>query len=182
MIQKKTTRELLGESIRELAMQRPLDKITIKEIAENCGVTSATFYNHFRDKFDLIAWILNRETEAVYLAYAEGKATWEETIVSMVDILYADRAFCRNAFANTSGQNSFVLSTHSHSIDLLTEIVRSKAGDDFSEDLAFFVEFYLRGTSITVMEWIMGGCIIPPAQLSKYFLQAMPEALKPYLA
>lgn len=45
----------MGESVRELAAQRSLDKITVKEIAQNCGVTSATFYNHFRDKYDLIA-------------------------------------------------------------------------------------------------------------------------------
>ncbi len=180
MILKKTTKEILEESIRELAENRSLDKITIREITENCGVTTPTFYNHFKDKYDLIAWILNREIETAYLGFAEGKNTWAQTIDSMVQILYDDRSFCRNAFANTSGQNSFVLSTHSFSIDLLTEIVRKKAGNNFSEDLAFFVEFYLRGTSITVMEWIMDGCTIPPKQLSEYFLQSMPMALQPY--
>ncbi len=181
MIRKKTTKEILGESIRELAMQRSLDKISVKEIAENCGVTSATFYNHFRDKFDLIAWVLNSQTDAVYRNYADGNATWAQTIVTVVEILYSDRTFYRNAFANTAGQNSFVLSTHSYSIDLLTEIVRQKAGEQYSEDLAFFVEFYLRGTSVTVMEWIMEGCKIHPSKLSEYFLQAMPVALQPYL-
>lgn len=53
----------MGESVRELAAQRSLDKITVKEIAQNCGVTSATFYNHFKDKYDLIAWVLNEQME-----------------------------------------------------------------------------------------------------------------------
>lgn len=182
MIRKQTTKELLGESVRELAAQRSLDKITVKEIAQNCGVTSATFYNHFRDKYDLIAWVLNEQMEQVYMAYAEGKETWPQTILSMIHVLYDGRSFYRNAFANTSGQNSFVFSTHSHSIDLLTEIVRQKAGAQFTDDLAFFVEFYLRGTSITVMEWILGGCKTPPEQLADYFMRAMPAPLQPYLA
>ncbi len=181
MIKKPTTKELLALSVRELAGQQPLDKISVKDICQNCGVTTVTFYNHFQDKYDLIAWVLTREVENIYNGYAEGEYSWEQTIDTMVRHLFEDRAFCRNAFTNTSGQNSFVLTTHSHSIDLLTEIVRKKAGDDFTGDLEFFVEFYLRGTSITVMEWIQSGCRIPPERLARYFLLAMPEALKPYL-
>ncbi len=181
MVRKKTTKEILGESVRELAGRRPLDKITVKEISENCGVTTPTFYNHFKDKLDLIAWMLNREIEAVYQAYADGKETWAQTITEMLQILYDERCFYKNAFVNTTGQNSFAVSTHSRSIDLLTGIVRQKAGEAFSDDLAFYVEFYLRGTSVTVMEWIMEGCRIPPARLSHYFLQAMPPALQAYL-
>ncbi len=182
MIRKQTTKELLAESVRELASRRPLDKVSVKEIAENCGITTATFYNHFKDKYELIAWILNYQMEEVYSRYAEGREPWKQTILSMVSILYQDRAFYRNAFANTSGQNSFVFSTHSHSIELLTEIVRRKAGDGFTDELEFFIKFYLRGTSVTIMEWILGGCKTAPDQLAEYFLQAMPAALQPYLS
>ena len=157
-------------------------KYRSKRLRKNCGVTSATFYNHFKDKFDLIAWILNDQMEEVYSGYAQGRETWKQTIRSMVDILYHDRVFYRNAFANTTGQNSFVFSTHSHSIDLLTDIVRRKAEERFTDELDFFIKFYLRGTSVTIMEWVLEGCKTTPDQLTEYFFQAMPSALQPYLS
>lgn len=59
LIRRKTTKELLGESIHELAQKKPVDKITVREITDNCGMAPATFYRHFHDKYELIAWIYN---------------------------------------------------------------------------------------------------------------------------
>ena len=43
MIVQKTTKEILAESIQELAASKSVEKITIKEITQNCGMTSTTF-------------------------------------------------------------------------------------------------------------------------------------------
>ena len=51
-----TAREVLAESFRELAMEKSIERITVRKIAENCEYSSATFYQHFRDKYDRIAW------------------------------------------------------------------------------------------------------------------------------
>ena len=64
MIVQQTTKELLAESLKELSKFKAVDKITIKELTKNCGLTSPTFYNHFRDKYDLMAWIYNQRVEA----------------------------------------------------------------------------------------------------------------------
>ena len=55
-MKRKTAKELLAESFRELAQDRDIDKITVQDIAKNCGYSIATFYRQFRDKYDLIAW------------------------------------------------------------------------------------------------------------------------------
>ena len=34
---------------------------TIKEITDKCGLKRQTFYNHFKDKYDLIKWIYLNE-------------------------------------------------------------------------------------------------------------------------
>ena len=54
-MKRKTTKEILAESFRELAENRPVNKITIQEIVDNCDFSPETFYRHFRDKYDLIA-------------------------------------------------------------------------------------------------------------------------------
>jgi len=55
-MKRKTAKEILTESFQELAAEKGIDKITIQEIVDNCGYSSATFYRHFKDKYDLIAW------------------------------------------------------------------------------------------------------------------------------
>ena len=46
--------QLLAKSLKEIAVRRPVEKITIKEITDKAGVIRPTFYNHFQDKFELI--------------------------------------------------------------------------------------------------------------------------------
>ena len=52
MIRKKTTKEILGESIQELALTKPVDKITVKEIVYtnmvNYLLTFAGVFANFR--------------------------------------------------------------------------------------------------------------------------------------
>ena len=52
---------LLAESLKELTIKQPIEKITIKEITDKAGVIRPTFYNHFQDKFELIEWIIRTE-------------------------------------------------------------------------------------------------------------------------
>ena len=66
MIIRQTTKDLLAASLQELAQHKNIDKITIREIAQNCQLTSTTFYNHFQDKYALMAWIYHREIEPLY--------------------------------------------------------------------------------------------------------------------
>lgn len=60
-MRRRTSKEILAESFRELADTRPIDKITIKDIVDNCGYSPATFYRQFKDKYDLIAWDYAKE-------------------------------------------------------------------------------------------------------------------------
>lgn len=39
---------LLAESLKELTIKQPIEKITIKEITDKAGVIRPTFYNLFR--------------------------------------------------------------------------------------------------------------------------------------
>lgn len=41
-MQRKTAKQILAESFREVAQTKSIDKITVKDITENCGYSSAT--------------------------------------------------------------------------------------------------------------------------------------------
>lgn len=41
--------------------QKPLNKITVKDLTEFCDVNRKTFFYHFSDVYDLLKWILDEE-------------------------------------------------------------------------------------------------------------------------
>ena len=53
-----TTKRALEASLKKLLVQKPLNKITINDITEDCGVNRMTFYYHFKDIYDLVDWIM----------------------------------------------------------------------------------------------------------------------------
>lgn len=48
----------LANAMKECMFSSPVEKITVKEICDTCGVTRQTFYRNFQDKYDLINWDL----------------------------------------------------------------------------------------------------------------------------
>ncbi len=43
-----TTKRALALSLKKRLKEKPLDKITIKDICDGCGVNRQTFYYHFK--------------------------------------------------------------------------------------------------------------------------------------
>ena len=67
------TKRALVASLKRLLGQKPLAKITISDITEDCGINRMTFYYHFKDIFDLIEWACEDEARAALA----GKKTYE---------------------------------------------------------------------------------------------------------
>lgn len=47
---KTTTKMAIAFAFKELLLEKPLDKITVNDIAEKCEMNRQTFYYHFHDK------------------------------------------------------------------------------------------------------------------------------------
>ena len=41
------TKHVLKASLKHMLLKKPLNKITISDIAEDCGISRMTFYYHF---------------------------------------------------------------------------------------------------------------------------------------
>ena len=48
------TRARLGQALRKLMEQRPLEKISVQDVIELAGVSRSAFYAHYDDKVDLL--------------------------------------------------------------------------------------------------------------------------------
>lgn len=50
------TKRALEESLKKMMLKKPFDKITIADLTNDCGISRMTFYNHFKDIYDLVEW------------------------------------------------------------------------------------------------------------------------------
>ena len=48
------TKQALGDALRHFLAQKPLNKITISDLTDHCGISRMTFYYHFEDIYDLV--------------------------------------------------------------------------------------------------------------------------------
>lgn len=56
-----TTERALANSLKDLMVTRSINKITVKEVTDKCGITRRTFYNHFNDIYELLGWLYEHE-------------------------------------------------------------------------------------------------------------------------
>ena len=71
------TKRALEQSLKNLLLQKPLNKITISDIADDCGINRMTFYYHFKDIYDLVEWSC-QEDAAKALAGKKTYETWQQ--------------------------------------------------------------------------------------------------------
>jgi len=181
MIVKQTTKGLLAESLKELAQFKPVDKITIRELTQNCGLTPPTFYNHFCDKYDLMAWIYNQRVEASMKNFGHGDS-FEDVIYKWMEIVLDDENFYVNLLKNAVGQNSFRYATNDHAINLLADWIKTRHNlDELSPEISFCIRFFMRAVSEFVSDWALDKWDCSPREMAKFFIEAMPEPLKPLL-
>ena len=48
------TKRTLAAALKELMAQKPIDKVTIHDLTERCGIRRQNFYYHFQDVYDLL--------------------------------------------------------------------------------------------------------------------------------
>ena len=80
-----TTKRALETSLKNLLLKKPVNKITINDITEDCGVNRATFYYHFKDIYDLIEWSCEEDSRKA----ADGNTTYETWQQGLLNIFHA---------------------------------------------------------------------------------------------
>ena len=78
------TKKAIVEATLRLAQSRPISKITVRDIVEECGITRNTFYYHFHDIYEVLEDLIDSKFDAL-----EG--SWETDYANSTKELLA---FC----------------------------------------------------------------------------------------
>ena len=92
-MEKDSTKLAISNALKKLMAQKPLEKITISEIMESCGMRRQHFYYYFTDIYDLLQWMFEKEAVSL-LAKQEGALLWQEGLQQLFQYLSENRAVC----------------------------------------------------------------------------------------
>jgi AcrR family transcriptional regulator len=86
------TDQALARAIVELAAQRPVSQITVADLADQAGVTRATFYNRYSSPLELLIQVLYADLERVHRLEDARRAEGRHSAVQMLRLATGDVA------------------------------------------------------------------------------------------
>ena len=91
------TKRALEQSLKNLLLKKPLTKITIGDITEDCGINRMTFYYHFKDIYDLVEWACLEDARR---ALDEKKTydTWQQGLLQIFEAVQENKPFILNVY------------------------------------------------------------------------------------
>ena len=132
------TKRALEASLKHLLLQKPLNKITINDIAEDCGINRMTFYYHFK-------------------AGKKTYETWQQGFLQILQAVLDNKPFILNVYRSVSREqveNYLYRVTY----DLLESVVEEEAQgmsvrQEDKELIATLYKYLFVGL---MLDWIKG--------------------------
>ena len=160
------TKKALASALKRLLAHKTLDKITVSDLTDQCGLNRQTFYYHFKDIYDLLEWIYREDAPRVIPELDEGTHALPSQIK---DIHKKWASYYLNIFHYILDNRPLIMNTyHSSQKDLLMNYVRNEAFllvrmvvDAYAEgiqvgeeDKDFLARFYQYALVDIVLEWM----------------------------
>ena len=148
------TKRALEQSLKNLLLQKPLNKITISDIADDCGINRMTFYYHFKDIYDLVEWSC-QEDAAKALAGKKTYETWQQGFVGIFDAVRENKPFIMNVYRCVSREQVEKYLTPLTD-DLLMGVINELSAEMVvrAEDKAFIAQVYSYAFVGLMLDWI----------------------------
>lgn len=179
-----TTKRALEASLKNLMLQKPLDKITIQDIANDCEINRMTFYYHFHDIYELVEWsCVEDATRAL-----QGKKTydtWQEGFLHIFEAVFANRPFIMNVYHSVS-RDQIEIYLYKLTYPLLMGVVEEKSTGlkVCQADKEFIADFYKYAFVGLMLDWIRKDMKEDPRKivdrLSMLLHENITKALKRY--
>lgn len=157
-----TTKRALAASLKKLLIHKPLSKITITDITEDCEVNRHTFYYHFQDIYDLIDWIYENEMEKV-IADNKTYETWADGVQALFQYALDNKTFILNTYHSLSRKDLMRFlnqTTYQFLMDVVNEQAQGMKVDQKHKE--FIANFYKHAFVGLALEWIEGNMKLNP--------------------
>ncbi|NDJ55135.1 MAG: TetR family transcriptional regulator [Chloroflexi bacterium] len=178
------TRQLLQDALLDLIEVKPFESIQVKEIAEEAMVNRATFYLHYRDKYDLLIQSLADRVEVAlsHIVVPQPvpnpitKTYFRDLILIVVRHFAAERRFYRLLLVESRlGITSEALETYIEAATLPWFRTLAKDPDGHAVDMA--LKFASSACVGVLKWWISNDQPMPEGALADHLVNLLVPAL-----
>lgn len=161
------TKLALEASLKKLLLHKPLNKITISDITEDCGVNRMTFYYHFEDIYDLVGWILEKDAGKV-LEENKSFDTLKDAFFTVLEQVQENKTLVMNLYRAL--QRDQIEQYLYRLTDPIMHDFADRAAEGLcvsEKDRQFVLDFYKYALVGLVLEWIRGDMKTEPAEMAQ---------------
>lgn len=161
------TKCALEAALKKLLLHKPLNKITINDITEDCGVNRMTFYYHFQDIYDLVGWILEKDAAKVLEEHGSFD-TLKEAFVTVLRQVQENKTLVMNLYRSLQRDQ-----VEQYLYKLLDPIMHDFADRESKglcvpeKDQQFVLDFYKYALVGMVLEWIRCDMKTDPVEMAR---------------
>ena len=130
-----TTRQVIARTLIELLDEKPVAKITVKDIVEHCGVNRNTFYYHFRDIPDVVDYTMRQEMDRLLAGEVKAR-TFPALFFNVISYLTQRRRAILHIY-NSLARESFLHYLHSIADYTVRQALGGFTGDSGLSDEEF---------------------------------------------
>lgn len=151
------TKLALEVSLKNLLLKKPVDKITITDLTNDCGITRMAFYYHFKDIYDLVEWSCYEDASKA-LHGKKTYETWQEGLMQIFEAVMENKPFIMNVYHALSREqieNYLFRLTR----DLIMNVIKecSKGMNITVSEQSFIADFYKYSFVGVMLDWIKKG-------------------------
>ena len=173
-----TTKQALANALRQMMTIKPIDKITVKDLVEICGVNRQTFYYHFDDVYDLLEWVFEEDANRV-LPQKVVYTRWREDVFTFMDYLKQNSAFTLNVY--NSGSRLYMLRYLQEKMENCIRsfaIIVSEGCNIDRQDFEFVIKLYSQCAIGFIAQWMDMGMQLPPEITTDRILRTMDRSVE----
>jgi AcrR family transcriptional regulator len=165
------TQMVIRQSFVKLLMQKPISKITIKEICDDADVNRATFYAHYSDQYDLLRQIEN----GIINDITQYLSAYDLTNISNVPAQMLNKIL--EYIKENAEIFELLLLSYNADIQFQQEITKIIGQQHFSalaadkEDSEYVFLFFANGAIGIIVKWLKDGMKKPIAEITELILK-----------
>ncbi|MBQ6020880.1 MAG: TetR/AcrR family transcriptional regulator C-terminal domain-containing protein [Clostridia bacterium] len=159
------TKAALAAALRDRLKREPLNRVSVKELSEDCEINRQTFYYHFADIYELIFWAF-REDMKTLTERQNSVLIWQDGFYLVFDYLNKNRDVALNVYRSV-GHELFRDLIHEN----VYSILRDTVAQDFSEIalpdgmIDFYTSYCIISLTGLVENWLTGKLNYAPDEI-----------------
>lgn len=151
------TKEIIAKTFTEILDEKPMSKVTVRDIVERCGVNRNTFYYHFRDIPDVVEFILKKKWDEIQEAPQE-KNSILECMEEMASLVRDNRKLMLNVYKSVK-RDTFLIYMNDVILYIITEYFKKNRNKFQLEEneIQILVRYYKCLFVGILIEWLDHG-------------------------